>query len=244
MTPTLNAALWGLFGAASVGAIGAALYRAHLQKLRLGGDLALLQGAVWNLVRGMENYPRRSASKRNKDRLATIREFAFQGAALGRPLPMSGESTLDITEAATEAIDRNERDSSGHWRTINAYRRPAYTFLALYRTNNITAARLSIVEHMKVQSKYDPGALPNFTELKMLFGLPTEHPTWEVAEAAERRGMSERRYIEIGRATAQGFTAITRNLVYVPWPEGRADEAIPEAYEGEALLDAMREFIR
>lgn len=244
MSPELNAVLWGVVGAASVGALGVGLYRAHLQKLRLAGDLGLLQAATWNLVRGMENYPRRSASKRGKDRLATIREFAFQGAALGRPLPMSGESTLDITEAGTEAIDRNEKDSSGHWRTINAYRQGAYALIALYRLKNITAARLAITQHMKVQAKFDAGTLPNLTELKMLFHLPIEHLAIADVEAVERLGMTERRYIEIGRAVSVGFPHIARGLIYKPWPEGRREEDVPEEHEGEQILDAFREFIR
>lgn len=245
MTPEVGAALWVAEGSLIAAVAGTYLVRRHLQRLQLGADLALLQAASWSLVRGMENYPRRSASKRGADRTALVREFAFEATKLGRPLPMTGESTLDIVEAPFEVIDRNEKDGSAHWRQVNGLRRGAFSLLALYWLGNTQAAFLSLTEHMRVQSRLDEGACTNLTELKMLFGLPIEWPkTSESAETAERQGFTLRRHQEIMRAVNKGFTAVAATLVYQPWPEGRMDQSIPEEHKGEAILEAIRGFIR
>lgn len=240
-------ALWAIEGAAVAGAIGVYALHRHMTKGKLAEDLRLLEAATWRIVNGMEQYPRKSASGRAKSRTDLVKVFSLEAAKLGRPLPMGvGESSLDITNAAFETIDRNEKDSSGHWRQINALRRGCEILLSLYWLRNPRAAFLILTNHMKIQSRLKPGEVNNLTELKILFGLPTAWPTdldIPSIEKREQMGLSLRRENQIMRAINKGFDAVSRHLVYKPWPEGKVNDD-DDTFEGIYILEQMRFYTR
>lgn len=208
---------------------------------RLNTDIALLQAAAWSLIRGLENYPTSSSSRRGKARRELVKEFAFKAAEAGRPLPMGDSGTLDLSTVALDIIDRNEKDGSGHWKHVNGLRRGCTVFIQLFRTRNVAAAFLTLTEHIKIQSRLPEGACTNLTELKMLFGFPIEWPEPGLGERLEKEGLHWRREAEILNATRYEMQ-IFDGLRYTPFA---AKEGDPEpSYEFGEIFDQMRVYIR
>jgi hypothetical protein len=235
--------LWALFGLAALGIVGHLAWQAHQRAARIAGYITLLQATAWDLVRGLENYPPRAAGRRAKGRAEVVERFAGRAAELGKALPMGDAGVFDLSTVGIEVVERNEKDSSGHWRRVNGIRRGAHAFLALFRLNNPGIAFMTMTEHMKVQARSDAGSMPNHTELKMVLGLPTDWPEAGIAEACERRGLDFYREQDILRAVQRGRAAVFHNLEYSTWPEDEEDGA-EKTYRGEEILDRFRRYIK
>lgn len=227
----------------ALGMLGHLAWQAHQRTARISGYITLLQATAWDLVRGLENYPPRAAGRRAKSRADIVDRFAGKAAELGRPLPMGDAGVLDLSTVGIEVVERNEKDSSGHWRRVNGFRRGCHAFLALFRLNNPGIAFFAITEHMKVQARSEPGSMPNHTELKMVLGLPTDWPAPNVAEACERTGLDFYREQDILRAVQRGRAAVFDALEYSTWPEDEEDGA-EKTYRGEEILDRFRRYIK
>lgn len=227
----------------ALGLLGHLYWRYLQRQARLAGYITLLQATAWDLVRGLENYPPRAAGRRAKGRADMIERFAGKAAELGRPLPMGDAGALDLSTVGIEVVERNEKDSSGHWRRVNGIRRGAHAFLALFRIGNPSIAFMTMTEHMKVQARSDAGSMPNHTEFKMVLGLPTEWPEAGIAEAYERRGLDFYRERDILRAVRLGRATVLNGLEYTTWPEDE-DDGEEKVYRGEEILDRLRRYIR
>lgn len=209
----------------------------------IGYYVNLMQGASWELVRGMENYPPRAAGRRAKGRTELVEHFAFKAAEGGRPLPMGDAGTLDLSTVGLEVVERNEKDGSGHWRRVNGIRRGAYAFYALFALHNPSVAFRALTDHMKHQARAEEGSMPNHTELKMLFGLPIAWPTAGLGEECEARGMHWTRERDIAVAAQEGRKAVFRQLEYRSWPEDEPDGQ-ERRYVGEEVLERLRLYIK
>lgn len=227
----------------ALGLLGHFYWLYRQRQARLVSDITLLQATAWDLVRGLENYPPRAAGRRAKGRADMIERFAGKAAELGRPLPMGDAGALDLSTVGIEVVERNEKDSSGHWRRVNGIRRGCHAFLALFRIGNPSIAFMTMTEHMKVQARSDAGSMPNHTELKMVLGLPTDWPAPNVAEACERRGLDFYREQDILRAVRLGRATVFDRLEYSTWPEDE-DDGEERTYHGEEILDRFRKYIK
>lgn len=216
---------------------------AKFQDARIAADTSLLQGALWDLVRGMENTGIRNASRRAADRAQLLERFAVEGAkavGAGKPMPMGDVAALDITTLGFELITRNEADSGDHWRKVNAIRRGCYAFLMLVELRNPSAAYLALCTHMQKQRDVGKG-MDNFTELKALLGLPIEYPEGDMPERCIKAGITLERERAALNATTRGMARVYDGLVYAPWPVG---EESAVTYVGPEILQQMRIYMR
>ena len=237
--------IWWLVGAVALAMVIHILYARYQRRLVLANDIALLRGALWDLVRLMENYPTRSAGRRAGGRAQLLERFAVKGAkevGAGREMPMGGTGALDLTTLAFELIDRNEKDGAGHWRRVNGIRRGCYTFLAMAALGALDQAYRAMIDHMIRQRERADG-VDNFPELKALLGLPigVPQPDWTWLENAARTGLTLERSQELDLALRKGMKVAFSGLHYKPWPEGDAPEI---EYRGQDILAQMREYIR
>ena len=227
-----------------VTAFAALSYYANLQALQLEADLGLAQATLWDLVRLLENNGIRNAGRRAVDRANRMERFAVKGAkevGAGKPLPMGDVGALDITSLGFELIDRNEKDSGGHWRRVNGIRRGCYAWLMLVEQRNPGAAYRALCVHMVKQREDATRGLDNFTEFKMLLGLPIDWPEGEMVEDCFRRGITFERAEAAMKATGIGLGKVYAGLEYKPWPAGDEPQ---EVYTGHAILTKMREYMR
>lgn len=232
---------WALLGVLVLAAGGHLAFLRYRARQRLLGDIAILQAASWHLVRELENYPTNSSSRRGRGRIEVAEKFALKAAEAGRPLPMGDAGTLDLSRVALDVIELNEKDGSGHWRRVNGIRRGCHIFQALFVLRNATAAFLILTDHIRIQSRYPAGAMPNLTELKMVFGLPITHPEEGLAESLEAHGLHWRREEEIMAAVAYKDT-IFKGLHYTPFLN---DPTTPDVtYWGDNILAQMRSYMR
>jgi hypothetical protein len=233
--------IWvGLAGAAA--ALGGfILYQRYRAQLQLSADIALTQSAALTIIKELENYPNHAAGRRARNRKKVLEDLALKAAEAGRPLPMGDAGTLDLSTVGLELIERNEKDSSGHWRRVNGVRRGCQVFVALFQLKNPTAAFLALTEHVRVQARLEPGQTPSLTELKMLFGFPLEHPEEGLAERLEREGLSVNRELEL-LALANEVSAVFKGLFYTPFPVNEEDQ--PTTYWDTQILDQFRAYMR
>jgi hypothetical protein len=207
-------------------------------------DVSLLTGALWELVRLMENYNRNASTGRAGARKELLHHFAVDGAervAAGRPMPMGDTAGLDLTRLAFELMDRNERDGSGYSRKVNSIRRGLFAFYATVELKKPEIAFRAMCEHMKTQIQLgDDSGIDNFTDLKRLLGLPAAWPAdLRMISDFERRGLSVSRELAIRKAVRTGLTAVFKGVQYVPPGENGV------SYAGaDPILKQMREYIR
>jgi hypothetical protein len=88
-------------------------------------------------------------------------------------------------------------------RRVNAIRRGCQVFEALFTLGNATAAFLVLTEHVRIQARLEPGAVPNYSELKKLYNVPLSHPDVGLAERLEAQGLHWQREAEIMAAVAK-----------------------------------------
>lgn len=223
----------------------------------LAGIGSLMQGALHDLIRHMENNPPGTPGKQARGREETLMRVAVQGLATIKPeaqaapptgLMMGPPALPDpgLTPAAQALIARNEADAGAFWFKAQGIRTGAQIFLAIMFFRNLTAAHVLMTEHMKRQrDEWDnkkERRSPNFTELKKVLGLPTEWPTAGVPEYWQAAGLTDQRALDISIALHQHRERILDRAYYKPWP--RIEGAETPTYMGEDLLVGMREFIR
>lgn len=239
-------------------AIAWLIYGVH-QGRKLVDDMgAQLQGAICNLVRHMENDPVGTPGKLARNREALLSRIAIEGnerlrplatsvpAPLGMNFPPAPNNDPQLTSAAQALLQWNERTSSDFWFKANGIRTGCQVFLALMELRNPMAAYILMTDHMKRQrdewAKKETKRLPNFTEMKLVLGLPTEWPEGDQPERWQRRLISEHRARTILIATARYRERIFKGIQYKPWPL-REDEDAPVFYE-DGVLNGLREYIR
>jgi hypothetical protein len=225
-------------------AAGGLIYGGWRMFVAMTLDVSLLTGALWELVRLMENFNRNASSGRAGARKELLHHFAVEGAervAAGRPMPMGDTAGLDLTRLAFELMDRNDRDGSGYSRKVNSIRRGLFVFYAIVELRRPEIAFRAMCEHMKTQLQFgEDSGVDNFTDLKRLLGLPTGWPADAGLIAdCERRGLAVGRELAIRKAIKTGLTTVFRGVQYVPPGESGI------AYTGaDAILKQMREYIR
>jgi hypothetical protein len=225
------------------GGAALAIYWAWRYQGAIAGDISLLTGALWDLVKLMETSARNAPTTRATGRRELLHHFAVDGAqrvAAGRPMPMGNTAGLDLTTLAFELMDRNDRDGSGYGRKVNSIRRGVFVFYAIVHLRKPNIAYRAMCEHMKTQVRLGEDGVENFTELKRLLGLPPEWPTDAAQIAAlERRGLTRSRERAIERAVRKGVPQIFKGVQYVSPGENS------QTYQGAAqILAQMREYTR
>jgi hypothetical protein len=224
--------------------IGGVIYGVWRIAIAMTLDVSLLTGALWELVRLMENYNRNASTGRAGARKELLHHFAVEGAervAAGRPMPMGDTAGLDLTRLAFELMDRNDRDGSGYSRKVNSIRRGLFAFYAMVELKRPEIAFRAMCEHMKTQIQLgDDSGIDNFTDLKRLLGLPAAWPAdLRVVANLERRGLAVSRELAIRKAVRTGLAAVFKGVQYVPPGENGV------SYMGaDAILKQMREYIR
>lgn len=227
-------------------------------RMKTGGIALLMQGAAHSLVRHMENDPLGTPSKLAKGREALLTRIAIEGAeklkvVAGTAMPQVGllapppvSSDPQLTAAAQALLVQNESSASEFWFKTQGIRTGAQIFLALTSLGNPVAAYILMTEHCKKQRDEwelkKQKRLPNFTELKMVLGLPTPWPEGLQPEEWQRRGISRNRAKLVIVAIRRYRDKIFAGVVYKPWP--RKEDDVAPTYEGAALLEGLREYIR
>jgi hypothetical protein len=224
--------------------VGGVIYGVWRMAIAMTLDVSLLTGALWELVRLMENYNRNASSGRAGARKELLHHFAVEGAervAAGRPMPMGDTAGLDLTRLAFELMDRNDRDGSGYSRKVNSIRRGLFAFYAIVELKRPEIAFRAMCEHMKTQIQLgDDSGIDNFTDLKRLLGLPAGWPAdLRMIADFERRGLSVSRELAIRKTVRTGLTAVFKGVQYVPPGETGVSHA-----GADAILKQMREYIR
>jgi len=235
--------LWVLLPLVAVSLGIVRLYQKWQWRNRLAANTSLLQGALWDLVRLMENYPVRSSSRRGAGRQRVLERFAIEGAGAvgaGREMPMGGTGALDLTTLGFELIDRNEKDGSEHWRRVNGIRRGCFAFIALVQLRDPALARRAMIEHMKRQRDRSDG-LDNFTDFKRLLNLPTVIPFGDLPELNEKISLTLELEQDLRDVVRLGLPPAYGGLFYKPWGEPGEAEVV---YVGDEILTQMREYIR
>ena len=224
--------------------VGGVIYGVWRMAIAMTLDVSLLTGALWELVRLMENYNRNASSGRAGARKELLHHFAVEGAervAAGRPMPMGDTAGLDLTRLAFELMDRNDRDGSGHSRKVNSIRRGLFVFYAIVELQKPEIAFRAMCEHMKTQIQLgEDSGVDNFTDLKRLLGLPAGWPidADRIADL-ERRGLTWTRRNAIQNTVERRLEAVFDGVEYVPPGENGV------SYAGaDAILKQMREYIR
>jgi hypothetical protein len=209
-------------------------------------DISLLSGAVWDLVRLMENTPRDAFANRSTGRKDLLHHFAVEGAekvAAGRPMPMGDTAGLDLTKLAFELMDRNDRDGSSTSTRLMSIKRGLFVFYAIVELRRPGIAYRAMIDHMNFQLRLgQDSGVHNFTELKKVLGLPAQWPASENQVAQlEREGLAIRRKYAIDRALDKGLPTIFSGVRYIP--PGSAAETV--GYTGPAdIINQIREYIR
>lgn len=252
----LEIALASFIGAATL-AYAFVRYFMWRYEEHLAGLAALMQGALHDLIRHMENNPSGTPGKNARGREATLVRVAVEGLAAIKPeaslTPPVGMIAAPpalpdpaLTPAAQALIARNEEDARDFWYKAQGIRTGAQIFLAIMQLNNPTFAFILMTEHMKRQrdewENKKQRRSPNFTELKKVLGLPTEWPIAEWPEAWQRIGITQQRAWDLMLVSQRYRERIFGGAYYKPWP--RVEGAETPTHEGEDLLLGMREFIR
>lgn len=209
-------------------------------------DISLLSGALWELVRLMENNPRDASAARSAGRRDLLHHFAVDGAekvAAGRPMPMGDTAGLDLTKLAFELMDRNDRDGSSTSTRLTSIKRGLFVFYAIVELRRPDIAYRAMIDHMTFQLRLgQESGVHNFTELKKVLGLPALWPASEAQVAEfERQGLTIRQRNAIYRALHDGLSKIFSGVRYIPpgSPPGTAGHTGPEE-----ILNQIREYIR
>ena len=241
-------------------AIALVAYLRRREAELLAGIAGMMQASAWVLIRHMENDPVGTPGKLARKREELIQRIAIEGAErlklvagtefpgnapMSMMMPPMPSNDPKLTSAAQELLARNEAESSKFWFKANGIRTGIQVFMAIMVLRNVAAAFVLMTDHMKKQRDEwrdkQTKRSPNFTELKMVLGLPTDWPADFDPEDWQSRGISEQRALRILLATERYRDRIFRGVLYKPYP--REGEEVVE-YEGEALLTGMREYIR
>lgn len=191
--------------------------------------------ALWNLVRLMETNGLNGFAKKADNRAGLVEKFAIEGGErlrASRPTAMM-ESAPDITTAAFELMDRNDRDGSSFGRKIASIRRGVFAFYAIVELRNPDVAFRTMIEHMQAQVSDD--TMHDFMELKQLLGLPVERQSVAAIAEYAKAGLPRGRANAILRAARA--SRIFDGVVYRPPGEDRVCSSA-------AILEEMREYGR
>lgn len=220
-------------------------------RAKVRGISRLLQSAAWNLVREMENNPVFTAKKYRNGIKADFEEIVVASLEKLQPHPTHiavGALPAPVThlQGALETIDRNTAFTKDFWFVAQGLRNGLQVYISLFVLHNPNAAYLKMVEHMKRQrNEFDQqGTMRslNFTDLKMVLGLPTEWPKGELPEQLEHKQLSWSRYWLISQAIKSHRKDVFKDLSYRPYTLDPSETA--QEFVEEGVLIGMREYIR
>lgn len=222
--------LW-LYVAALLAAFG--LYRL---RLAVQTKTSALQGTAWELIRLMENTTPDGVRERARVAQDTTEKFAVTGnARIPRPAIIGGDAvTSDLTAAGLSLMERHWNDAAQFRAFRGSLRSGISIFLSLMVYRNISSAFVAMIEYMRRQR--DRKDAPNFAELKIVFGLPPEMPSGEVAH---KRSLTALDYFTIGLATRNARRVLAGLEYHPPIPDGAA----PVVARGDNILLAMRAYL-
>jgi hypothetical protein len=227
------------------------LYECYKLRYKVRGITQLLQASAWNLVRDMENNPTFTAKRYRNSLKRDFEEVIVDSLKQLQPQPASvaiGVLPAPVTSmpGALETIEENKKFTKDFWFVAQGLRNGLQAFIALFILDNPKAAYLKMIEHMKRQrnefAQRETMKSPNFSELKMILGLPTEWPQGELPEQLERKELSLASIWLIRYAVKHHRSEVFRGLTYKPYTFSGEDEG--QEFFGEDVLIGMREYIR
>lgn len=227
-------------------------YKAGRYGWRSREIIELLQGSLWNAVRHMENATRGMPGSLGRKRTETVQSFIAPPAQMFPKLQRLRIDKLPEThtkeDVAFRLIEMNESAASDHWFKVNGIRTGMQALVHLVETHNVRAAFLLVIELMKRQRDEfkikGTQKTDNFTELKLVLGLPTDWPTGDMPEELLHKGISLAKQEEIAYAVTRSKYRhyLFDKLVHKKWPEGLETERT--IYEGYEVVEAIKDYIR
>ena len=157
-----------------VGAVALFMFLRMRNSLR--GRISALQGAAWELVRRMENTTPDGVRERARVAESTTEKFAVDGnAKIPRSAMFSGDAaTSDLTAAGLALMERHANEAAQFRAERSALRAGIAIFLSLMVYRNSQSAFIAMTEYMRRQRERTD--IPNFADLKMVLGLPSDWP--------------------------------------------------------------------
>lgn len=211
----------------------------------------LLQGTAWEIVRFMENNPRSTPGKNRKSLNEQFREYVTEPAKELHKVPERYKGELRDSAALVGAIEQvkaGNNESNAFWHKTQGMRNGIQCFIEIMVLGNPKSAYFRMIDHMKRQrdefeNKGSKGS-PNFTQLKLSLGLPTEWPTEDLPEVWAEKGIDPSREDNIVMAAKRYRYLILNRLTYREWPPPGSESQERTPYTGEELLVQMRDYIR
>lgn len=211
----------------------------------------LLQGTAWEIVRFMENNPRHTPSKVRRGLSERHKEYVTEPAKELHKVPEYLIGDLGDSVALTSAIDTlkvGEDEGNAFWHKTQGMRNGVQSFIEIMVLGNPKSAYYRMIDHMKRQrdeweTKGKKGS-PNFTQLKLVLGLPTAWPKEDMPEIWAEKGIDIFRQKNIVTAARRYRRMILNRLTFRAWPAPGHEEEERKPYTGEDLLIQMREYIR
>lgn len=201
-----------------------------------------ISGAAVELIKLMENSGPGGAEGRARRAEDTTERFGVNGAALltlaGRaPALIAGHRDHKLAEAGMHLMRQYWDDAAKFRKGRGMVRTGVLIFLTIVKHDNLQAAHTLMTEYMKRQ-QIDWEGFPN---LKIFLSIPTEVNACSGAETLQRNGLTWRQYYIATTGLRRAKRNMINSLEYrAPAVDGRPSVRL----EGEAVLKAMREFVR
>ena len=255
-----------------IGFVAYIVYLVWFVKQCVHHNVSLLQSTAWDMIRLMENDPRHVPKDEIVGRTEHFQRFivAATGELIekAKPLPTPPMPTPQMMpvpmhmplptaampntivpfdpqgymDRAADLRDRNEATKKKFWFKAQGLRNGAIALLQIIEAENPAGARHMMIRHMERQLSDSDRVSHNFTEMKLLLGLPTEWPTEKMIKQVKSEELDFVRRLLLVEA-ARKRESIFKGLVYKAWPADKSEERVARSTPND-ILEGMREYTR